>query len=51
MPSYVLLFGEGFMRLLFVFLSLVFIGSVFAESADAQIFRRRARYSYTGSYG
>ena len=39
------------MRLLFVFLSLVFIGSVFAESADAQIFRRRARYSYTGSYG
>ena len=39
------------MRSLLVFLLLVFVGSAFAETADAQLFRRRARYSYTGSQG
>ncbi len=39
------------MRLLLVFLSLLFVGLTFAETADAQLFRRRVRYSYTGSYG
>ena len=39
------------MRSLLLFLVVLVTGAAFVEVSEAQIFRRRSRYSYTGSHG